>query len=402
MKWVPMRRLFLKPEDVGFNTGQYKIGDQGVFLVHCPGVWGEKAMAKSLGYALQQAGLSEAPADPYETFRKDPTQIPNATYDSKPWVVHRFHQAGVSPHICMQCLMIPTINRGQNLGVLALQVEYARRNGYDLYTYIEDTFTKGGKSPLWLKLRSTQFLIDSGKTGCDYIFWMDSDTVIMNMSFKLESLIHWNGMPDTDVVVSGDTLAVNLAQSFWKFTRFSRDLLEDMWQIGRVPLLETGSINAILGGCQPKSTYIAKQDCYRHMDRGWREHKWAVEVYYPGDNAKIATQVVNKSLLQHMKWVPKNTINSYPNGLFWGTYKLGDPDFIVHCPSGRGKAMLPKFIDTRRNLEPRVLLFGGMNFDVAEKRGTFSFGDRKKIRFMGDSSMCFFMGNRYLRWYFLR
>lgn len=164
-------------------------------------------------------------------------------------------------------------------------------------------------------------------------------------------------MSDTDVVVSGDTLAVNLAQSFWKFTRFSRDLLEDMWQIGRVPLLETGSINAILGGCQPKSTYIAKQDCYRHMDRGWREHKWAVEVYYPGDNEKIATQVVNKSLLQHMKWVPKNTINSYPNGLFWGTYKLGDPDFIVHCPSGRGKAMLPKFIDTRRNLEPRVLLY---------------------------------------------
>ena len=249
--------------------------------------------------------------------------------------------------------MIPDVRQEPNFAVHGLQVEYARRHGYDLYTYVDDTFAKRGIHPMWLKIRSTQFPMDSGKTGCDYIFWMDSDTVVMNMSFRLESLIHWNGMPDTDVVVSGDTLAVNLPQSLWKFTRFSRDLLEDMFDIGDCPLRETGAINVILGGCQPKSTYHAKRKCYDHMDRGWRELKWAFEAVYPGDNQKIATQVVNKSLLKHMKWVPKNTINSYPKGLAQGTYKPGDPDFMVHTAGpGKAKQMLHPLIDTCPFLEP--------------------------------------------------
>ena len=164
----------------------------------------------------------------------------------------RFAKPGVSPHMCMQCLMIPSAKKKSMQDVLKLQVEYAKRHGYDLYTFVDEKDRDStGRSALWYKIKSTQYLMDSGSTGCDYIFWMDSDTAITNMSFSLESLIHWNGMEDTDVVVSGDTLAVNLAQSLWKFTKFSRNLLEDMWHIGTVPLEETGSINVILGGCQP-------------------------------------------------------------------------------------------------------------------------------------------------------
>ena len=61
----------------------------------------------------------------------------------------------------------------------------------------------------------------------------------------------------------------------------------------------------------------------------------ALQVYYPGDNEKIATQVVNKSLSKHMKWVPKNTIN------------------MVHTRSpGKAKQMLHPLIDTCPFLEP--------------------------------------------------
>ena len=344
LKWVPKRLIYAQPVAVGFPDGEHEFGDKD-FLVHCEGRWGAVAMRRYLEPSLVNFGLKKPAFDPNAAARKDPSIIPNATFSSQPWVVHRFAKPGVSPHMCMQCLMIPKVKEGPLMDVLHLQVEYARRHGYDLYTFVDESDRKKtDKSPLWYKLRSTQYLIDSGTTGCDYIFWMDSDAVIMNMSFKLESLIHWNGLPDTDVVVAADTLAVNLAQSLWKFTRFSRDLLEDMWHVGTVPLMETGSINALLGGCTPEDSREEKKKCYDIMDRGWRDEAYAKEVFVPGDNAKIAELVVNKSLLPHIKWVPKRTINSYPNGYFRGQYTMGDPDFIVHCPSRKGKQMLPTFI----------------------------------------------------------
>ena len=267
--------------------------------------------------------------------RRDPSSIPDATLFSTPWLVHRFAKAGVSPHMCLQCLMVGTLS----LKVLELQVEYARRHGYDLYTYIDDSelSDKTHEVHFW-KMRSTQYLIESGTTGCDYIFWMDSDAIIMNMSFSLESLIHWDGMEDTDIVLAADTLAANLAQSLWKFNRFTHQILEDSWNMGSsAPLVETGAFNAILGGCQPESSPEEKRACYKKVDR-WKDRAFAEEYFYPGNNAKIKEVVVNKSLLPHIKWVPKRAINSYPFGYYGGQHRWGDPDFIVHCPSTKGKA----------------------------------------------------------------
>ncbi|CAK9099389.1 unnamed protein product [Durusdinium trenchii] len=346
VKWTPKRLLLAHPATVGFPKGEHEWDDPD-FLVHCPGIWGSKAIRRFLDAKLVQFGLDPPPEDPGAAGRRDPTVIPNATLTSIPWVVHRFAKPGASPHMCMQCLMIPSVSKKSLQDVLRLQVEYARRHGYDLYTFIDERDRAStGRSPLWYKIKSTIYLIDSGTTGCDYIFWMDSDTVINNMSFSLESLIHWNGMQDTDVVVAGDTLAVNLAQSLWKFSRFSRDLLQDMWHIGSVPLEETGSINVILGGCQPLDNKTQKRSCYNHMDEGWRNKTFAQEVVFPGNDPRIRELVVNKSLLPHIKWVPKRTINAYPKGLYGGQHGKGDGDFIVHCPSRAGKMILSGFITT--------------------------------------------------------
>ena len=228
---------------------------------------------------------------------------------------------------------------GLFMPVLELQVEYARRHGYDLYTYTDESEQPDESHAIhFWKMRSTQYLIESGTTGCDYIFWMDSDAIIMNMSFSLENLIHWDGMEDTDIVLAADTLAANLAQSLWKFSRFTHQILEDSWNMGSfAPLVETGAFNAILGGCQPESSPEEKRACYKKMDR-WKNRAFAQEYFYPGNNSKIKEVVVNKSLLPHVKWVPKRAINSYPFGYFGGQHRWGDPDFIVHCPSTKGKA----------------------------------------------------------------
>ena len=350
IKWVPKRAINAYP--LGVFGGRSTL-DDGDFIVHFPSGKGKPFLPKFVEAAMKKskldstanlhsAGQTESQT---ERGRKDPRTIANATLTSTPWVVHRFAKPGASPHMCLQCLMIPGVNKKILQDVLSLQVEYARRHGYDLYTFVDEEDRKTtGKSPLWYKIKSTQYLIDSGTTGCDYIFWMDSDTAIMNMSFPLESLIHWNGMEDTDIVVAADTLAVNLAQSLWKFTSFNRLLLDEMWNVGSVRLEETGSINVLLGGCRPQDSLQQKLKCYDIMDRGWRDPTFARDVFYPGGNKEIQELVVNKSFLPHIKWVPKRAINSYPQGLFGGSYELGDPDFLVHCPSGRGKTLLKDLV----------------------------------------------------------
>lgn len=36
--------------------------------------------------------------------------------------------------------------------------------------------------------------------------------------------------------------------------------------------------------------------------------------------AFIQEVVVNKTMLAHIKWVPRHVINSYPGGSFWGKF----------------------------------------------------------------------------------
>ncbi|CAE8585315.1 unnamed protein product [Polarella glacialis] len=273
-----------------------------------------------------------------------PSKIPNASFDSDPWVVNRFSRPEASPRMCMQCIMIPGILTGSSYlrGTFVLQREYARRHGYDLYTLVSRL--NETRPPSWLKVKSTQALIASGTTGCDYIFWMDGDAVIMNMSFKLESIIGYQGRPDTDLVISGDTLLVNVAQSLWKFTPFVYQLLEDIWNMGDIQLWETGALSSIIGGCKPSDDRGKKKKCYDVADRGWRDHDFGEKVVKLANATRLDEVIVNKSLKEHIQWVPKRLFNSYPLGLFWGYYSEKEPDFIVHLVAG-GKAQMSKWQD---------------------------------------------------------
>ena len=73
--------------------------------------------------------------------------------------------------------------------------------------------------------------------------------------------------------------------------------------------------------CSPRQLQCSAVS-HQVMDLGWRDQVFAKQVYYAGDNAGIGTIVVNKSLLPHIKWVPRHVINSYPNGVWGGRFKL--------------------------------------------------------------------------------
>eukprot|EP00930_Biecheleria_cincta_P026733 TRINITY_DN18802_c0_g1_i2.p1 TRINITY_DN18802_c0_g1~~TRINITY_DN18802_c0_g1_i2.p1 ORF type:complete len:883 (-),score=108.12 TRINITY_DN18802_c0_g1_i2:288-2579(-) len=268
-------------------------------------------------------------------------EIPNATLDTTPFVVHRFASANAAPRMCMQCAMIPGILKGAPYQpeVFYIQREYARRHGYDLYILTSKLDAR--RHPSWHKIMSSRAIMNSSGA-CDYIFWLDSDVVIMNMSFKLEWLIGYHGNNDTDLVASGDTVAVNAAQTLWKATPWNFQFLLDMWNMGDIQLWETGAINALIGGCQPRDGLARKQACYNVADRGWKDHPFSLRIK-AADPSAMEAIMKNKSLAPHISWIPKRVMNSYPFGLFWGQFQPGDPDFLVHLVDG-GKREMDKWL----------------------------------------------------------
>jgi len=78
-----------------------------------------------------------------------------------------------------------------------LRIHYAKLHGYDLYSLGSEP-----TRPRLTRRESTQLLID--KTDCEYIFWLSVDAVIVDINFKIESLIKWQGASDTDLVVAGN------------------------------------------------------------------------------------------------------------------------------------------------------------------------------------------------------
>ncbi|CAE7492650.1 unnamed protein product [Symbiodinium sp. CCMP2456] len=317
---------------------------------------------------LTSATWTPAPSTPGELYRsryRDPGNpyqagdMPNATLTSTPWVVHRFSDPSASPRICVQVITIPTVTGGYLTKTFHLLREYCRRHGYDLYALTDKLGEKRVAS--WLKIRSAQAIIRSN-TGCDYLFWIDGDAVIMNMTFELETVIGYNGNKDVDVVVSGDTVAVNAAMGLWKMTAWNWQFLEDMWNVGDVKLWETGAINILIANCTPTDSSAKKNACYSHSDRGWVDKSFAPHLKLAEPWA-INYLLVNKSLVDHLVWVPKRLINSYPKGLFGGQLeKTTGTDFLAHFVSGAGKGMMDdwwKASMTKNNItELPVDLFG--------------------------------------------
>ena len=239
--------------------------------------------------------------------------------------------------------MIPGIMKGADYipEEFYLQREYARRHGYDHYVLTSKLDAR--RHPAWNKILSSRVIMNNSGA-CDYIFWMDSDAVIMNMSFKLEWLIGWNGTKDTDLVASGDTIAVNTAQTLWKATPWNFQLLLDMWNMGDIALWETGALNSIIGGCQPSTPPHIRRQCYGIADKGWRNRSFALRVK-AADPEALQMVMMNKSLAPHLNWIPKRVMNSYPHGLFWGQYRWPyDPDFLIHLVDG-GKGAMHLFLN---------------------------------------------------------
>ena len=229
----------------------------------------------------------------------------------------------------------------------ALRVHYAKLHGYDLYSLASEP-----TRPRFSRRESTQLLINEGKTGCDYIFWLSVDAIIVDIKFKIESLITWRGASDTDLTVAGNLAVVNLVTGLWKSSSFNSLLLQDLLEI--VPGKEgsaTASMSALLGGCTTKSNEEDKTICQAKVTQPkGSPDPIAMEAIQSGDSTSLGELVMNKSLLPHMKWVPKRLIAARPQELGFD----GNPDynetvqgvFLIYCGGIRGGRYIPKILPT--------------------------------------------------------
>lgn len=161
---------------------------------------------------------------------------------------------------------------------------YAEKHGYDyfLYNYRLDT----GRAAYWDKVVALQRHLSD----YDWLFWLDSDALIMNDSIKLESIID----EDYDFITTRDCLrGMNSGQFLIKNTQWSRDFLK-LWY-------------------SPK---------YEHTQVA------------PGfDNgALIQIYQEHPKVKEHIKIVPQRLLSSYLQCPGWfnidGEYQPGD--FVIH------------------------------------------------------------------------
>lgn len=110
--------------------------------------------------------------------------------------------------------------------------KYCDLHGYDLHIDYQEKFSNG-KPSQWQKIRAARELLETNKY--DWVFYLDTDCIIMNPDIKLESFIDDNCsfiVPRHCIeAVDTPTSEGNIisSQFFVKNDEFGKDILDEIW-----------------------------------------------------------------------------------------------------------------------------------------------------------------------------
>lgn len=104
---------------------------------------------------------------------------------------------------------------------------YAARHGYTIID--QSHLLDPTRPPAWSKIRAVQSMFDDHK--CEWVMWLDADTVVMDSSRRLESIL-----PDTetgiDLVVTTDRrFTANSGAWILRNTDWSQKFLREWWDM---------------------------------------------------------------------------------------------------------------------------------------------------------------------------
>ncbi|XP_074559117.1 putative alpha-1,6-mannosyltransferase MNN10 [Curcuma longa] len=197
--------------------------------------------------------------------------------------------------------------RGVGEAVAGNKRAYAGGMGY---RYVDSRgLVDPGRPPSWSKILAVQSLLPR----YDWVFWNDADTIVMNPSISLESILHaaighmdFDKAPD--LVVTEDTNGVNAGVFFVRRSEWSKRFLKKWWN-------ETSFV-------QFGSTKSGDNDALKHLIYGLSEEEL---------RAHVAISPM-QCLFNSYPWIP--TLKSMlrllasPRATWNGVYS--DGDFMLH------------------------------------------------------------------------
>jgi len=114
--------------------------------------------------------------------------------------------------------------------------KYCEKHGYDLHVDYQDKFSNY-RPAQWQKIRAAREVLETGKY--DWVFYLDTDCLIMNSDIKLESLVddnysfivpaHSVKAPDTPIIVVPNVRNIISSQFFVKNSEVGINILDDIW-----------------------------------------------------------------------------------------------------------------------------------------------------------------------------
>jgi len=110
--------------------------------------------------------------------------------------------------------------------------KYCELHGYDLHIDYQEKFSNG-KPAQWQKIRAARELLETGKY--DWVFYLDTDCIIMNPDIKLESFVDDNcsfivpkhSIKAVDIPISEGNIISS--QFFVKNDKNGMDILDEIW-----------------------------------------------------------------------------------------------------------------------------------------------------------------------------
>ena len=187
---------------------------------------------------------------------------------------------------------------------------YAEKHGYTLVD--ASSLIDPQRPPAWSKIRAVQSLMKSNQ--CDWIFWMDADTVITNSSIRLESILPQD--PEIDFLVTMDRrfTANSGAWLMRAQSTFCQQFLQDWWDMKtwvREPGLSLSGDNAAFGHLMDQHLPGSK-----NIQMVPRCTFNSFGVYLQEERAK--------ELEQHPEWMIQEEWYNSPNFFYHG-------DFVGHA-----------------------------------------------------------------------
>jgi hypothetical protein len=103
---------------------------------------------------------------------------------------------------------------------------YAAKHNYKIIDASD--WIDSSRPPAWSKIRAVQRLLTDPEYDCDWVVWLDSDTLVMNSNIKLESLIPSD--KSADLVITEDRSFV-FSSGVWMMRKseWSLTFLEEWW-----------------------------------------------------------------------------------------------------------------------------------------------------------------------------